>query len=285
MTSREIISDTLHIVFSAITAGSLQYAAGSTGRHFNEMLTLEIECPHVGPINLLGTPEARLDWIRSTTPNLYEILICGLDGADPDIELISRWNTQIDRLKSWEGDVAIWFSRYDIQDVSYLSVLSRIMPNFESARVVDIGDLVFNQQHPVSTGLCNSDQLLFAERYLRPVTAKEINQLHNNFERFRESSKGVRVFKHKEPTEVPLDHQDNLILNAAGEKWRAASEVFGEVLGEGLEEGVFDRDYLFLLSRLHHLSQTGALERRDESTRPLFEESPLMGDVRRVVLA
>ena len=273
--------DGLQIVFSESAAGSLKFAANSTGRKIDHVLVPLIECAHVGPINLLDKPEQRLVWIRDNAPDLYTILACGDDGVDRSAELVGRWQSYIDKLKHWDGAASVWYSKYDIQDMSMILMLCQIMPGFQSAQFVDIGNISFEGQHPISVGICSASHLLSAEKFLRVLAPTEADQFRSSFKRFRDNPAGLRLFHNKEVIETPLSRQDELLLRHITENWRKASAVFAETLNEGMREGVRDRDYLFLLSRIHFLTQNGALERRHESSLRSLEQRPLMGDIRR----
>lgn len=273
-------SDSLQIVFSHTGAGGLRHAASATGRKIPHLLFPEIICPHVGPLGSLGKPIERLDWTKDNAPDLYSILVYDEHTPDAEVKLVDKWQTYIAALKSWDGPTMIWFSKNDAIDRSLLLLLYHIMPRLEEASVVDISELGSKGNGVLSVGECNVEMLLDAERLARRLTPAELNRMDDAFEHHLANPKGMRLFRNQELIEVPVCYQDQLFLRHTDGDWQKASLVFGKVLSEGWYEGVRDRDYHFLLSRLHLLARTGQIEWRGRSTKKIFDENPLMGEIR-----
>lgn len=270
------ISDSLQIVFSDSGAGVLKQAARATKREIPYLVQPGIECAHVGPIDLLGNPEKRAAWLRYNTPDLHKYL---LFGENDEVVLIDRWQRWIETILSWEGPITFWFSKHDVEDMSLMILLSQIVRDFHKANVVEISHLESEQARTFSVGACNVQQILTAERSTRSFKSEEISMFDRKFRSFKNDPKGLRIFIDKEINEVPVQQQDELILRHTGYKWRKASLVFGEILSEGWNKGVNDREYMFLVSRLNSLLSIGEITRRNEFSHEPIDDNPLSGEI------
>lgn len=271
----------LQIVFSESGAGALNQARRKSSNSDWAVAMPRLFCKAVGPIQLLMEPRERVHWIRNNAPELFDIFAAMFDSEAPENAIARQWQVFLERVSTWRDPVTIWYSSADMDDMCCLIGMCSVWKQLENVFWIDVSALTSPVEGVRSVGNYAPETLLEATRLAVPMTDDNQKRLANQKSRLMHAAKGLRVFDNGQIEEVGLDHQDDQILDQIDDDWAEFRKVFAAVWNQGLSTGVSDRDYFFLLSRLHHLTKTGRIERRGESQGPLFFDNPLAGDVRR----
>lgn len=272
----------LQIVFSESGAGGLKHARRLSSQSDWVVVNPNLVCPAIGPINLLLEPQARVRWIHENTPELFAILDAMFDTEPPEKAMARQSKAFLDTVRAWREPATIWYSSADIDDLSCLIGMCSIWPTLDKVSWIDVSKLAIPAQRSMSVGSLAPEALLDAQGLAVPIKGTDVERLADQRHRLMRSAKGLRIFDGNRIEEVALNHLDEHILRQINEDWTEVRKVFAAVLDDGWSRGVRDRDYFFLLSRLHHLTETGRIERRGESESPLFSDDPLKGVVRRI---
>ncbi|MEM7005483.1 MAG: DUF3658 domain-containing protein [Pseudomonadota bacterium] len=90
----------------------------------------------------------------------------------------------------------------------------------------------------------------------------------------------LRVIENDEMINAPIDHYDKFIVSRLSDKWAHVRRLFADIFIQQCGLSAQNIEYYFLISRIHALTNDGVIERRGESSKPLFVEDPLMGEIR-----
>ncbi|MEM9937273.1 MAG: DUF3658 domain-containing protein [Pseudomonadota bacterium] len=276
----EVLSpDRLQILLSASALGSLrrlmQNEYGSRVQHYASAAFLMAE---VGPVSILANAERRLQWFGKQEGDFLRFFTFDDDDFDPAYPFGGRdlWKT----IENWSGSITFWMSSRSASDRSFLCFLAANFPRVRDIDIVDVTRTGRLAKLPASVGECNFHMLGNAAQNAVRLSDKQVTRNKKDYEALSAYPLGLRVLKDQELVEVPVDFYDVYINAAVTSEWLKLSHVVGRLLAILDDTESLRIDFTVLLWRLSLLEAAGLIERRGESTKPLFDENPLMGEVR-----
>jgi len=269
-------SDRMQIVVSDSGAGNIKYAGKQTGRRVKHLACPGPIIPNLGPVNLLAAPKQRFEWFKSYAPDTLQLIQFDISDSD----LIKNWQNFWTLIRDWQGEMTFWMSHRDAADKCMLMSLLNELSDLEQLQVIDVSKAPLKKAPIVTLGECSPDMILQAEEHLRPVQSAELEWAKQNLARFSKPDSGRHFFDETALTSNTVQSADEVILGFLGAEWQKLSSCIDDIFADQMDKKLYDLDYFLILSRLHFLDRTGKIERRGHSEKPLFDDSPLMGEVR-----
>lgn len=212
---------TLHLAPGHSAAGSLRQAlraAGST----DEVLP----CPEDFSCGPISSPEARTAWWKE----LFD---------EPEAPGFLRlfWQT----LDAWDGRLVLWFGRSSAWDLCFLHLLADSLPD-RPLFAVDVTGLqypaTFRDGRQVMQGPMKTVSLVVPDQLQKLLgTERELDQeeraaLRARWQRLTHEDALFRVVRDAGLISAPVDHFDQVLVDAASPGWRKLARVVGDAMAD-----------------------------------------------------
>ncbi len=229
----------------------------------------------VGPISILVDAEERMAWFGEQEGDFLRYVVLDDDAIDP-FGGHALWKT----IENWSGSITFWMSSRDAQDLSFLCFLAANFQRIKQIDIVDVDCLRRTVRPFLNVGECNSDQLGEAAQHATRLSDDQVVYLQRTYAGLVENPSGLRVVRDGTLIEVPMTFFDKYMIASMTVEWQKLPKVVGMFWADLADKEHLRIDYLVMLWRLSLLEEAGVIERRGESLKPLFDENPLMGEVR-----
>lgn len=270
----------LNVIASDSGGGWLKKSAFDRGDRDRKLLIFSQALFSIGPMAGILDPEILLSWADQNAPGLTKYT--GLERSNWAAHrqsIVASWET----VKNWKGSTTLWYSTKHIAEYSFFVTFLHSIPNVQNVDFVNVADVKFDDGFILSTGECTSEMLENAYSTRFRLDGELLERQLNETRALFETSSNVRIFRDGAATEAPLDTYDARLLNQLDDTWRPTGQVIAFLYADCQRLGLHDIDYTFLNWRLEVLCEQGITIRRGQSKKPLFEENPLMGEIRRAV--
>ncbi len=248
--------ETLHIVFSPVTAGFVGGALRQVGR--NDAVVFLLDSFEIGPINS-SDPERRQIWCESQS---------GFD----------KWNwPRIDAHIFWQEALApeyrrkiVWLLRRSSHDYAgFLEWLWRI--GDAPCDVVDVSDVQLHYpghgDYPILTLSGLTDDVILTAGLLEsavellPEDRKEHRELWG---RLRAEDAPLRPVTSEGFVSGPISYFDDMLLSHVSREWGSAEIPVIEATCHFVDLGLWQADMSFLAARVRALVLAGTIEARGD---------------------
>ena len=277
----DIISpDRLHIIGSDSGAGAIKFYAGKIRQKpLYSVLSYMGLNPSFGPLETLTSPSKRAAWARSQSHGLFETLWPEDSDGTKTIKFIHDfW----DQVRNWNGAVTVWHSSRNAEDASFLLALANSIDRIIEFDFVDVAMLPSTELKFVSTGECRPQDIGAALNFAYRLKPENIEELSSKYKTLSAETSICRGFRDGELVEQSLEEVDCNILRHISADWKQLHEVATNIMISVWDEGYANEPYYTLIWRLRSLIAKNKIERRGNSTGPLYQDYPLKGDVRLV---
>lgn len=237
---------TLHVAPGHSAAVSLRQALRAAGSD-EEVLP----CPDDFSCGSVSSPEARAAWWKE----LFD---------EPEAPGLLRlfWQT----LDAWDGRLVLWFGRGSAWDLCFLHLLADNLPD-RPLFAVDVTGLQYPvtfrdgrrmMLEPTKTVSCVvPDQLQKLLGTERELGQEERAALRTRWQRLAREDAPFRVVGDAGLISAPVDHFDQVLLDAASPGWRKLARVVGDAMAD--ERSLCQVGDLMLQARAVALVEQGRL--------------------------
>ncbi len=268
----------LNVIASESGAGWLKTCASARGEHQRTLLAFSQALLPVGPIAGVLDPGILKAWANSRAPGL--IKYAGLLESDWETHrgsILASWQT----IKTWDGPITLWYSTRNMAEYSFFVAFLQSIADVLKVDFIDVAAVDFNGARVPSTADCTPEMLekAYASRFR--LWDERLAHERAKTRALFESPSDLQIFRNGSASEASLDAHDAKLLDQLDQTWRPTRSVVAALYEECDRTGFHDLDYGFLNWRLETLCTQGTIVRRGQSKRELFEDCPLMGDVRK----
>lgn len=275
---RILSPERLHIIVGCSARGSLTFLLNSA---------YDVDAPNVtsadnlladiGPLELLFNPIERQSWFAAQDGDFMKFINFEEDQTlDQCLGLTEFYDT----VSNWRGEITAWISSLNAADQSLLHYFSQHHPKMSEMDIVDVATLQSPVMPFLSVGECSSDNLAEASQSPFRLFAAEISTMQKTYSNLVNTSKAIRFLDQGHLIGASANAHDPIITGAMSSEWKDLPHVVADIWVDAADYTKRVVDYMFLLWRLNVLQEAGIIERQGESTKPLFEENPLLGQVR-----
>ena len=277
----DIVSpDRLHIIGSDSGAGAIKFYASKVRQKPLQSILIGIGLkPSFGPLETLTSPRKRAAWARSQPYGLFEILW----PEDPDgTKTIKFIHDFWDKVWDWNGAVTVWHSSRNAEDASFLLALANSIDRILEFDFVDVSMLPSEELRFVSTGECRPQDIEAALNFAYRLKRENIQAFSAKYKTLSAETSVCREFRDGELVEQSLEEIDSNILRHISAEWKQLHKVAANMMISKWDEGYANEPFYTLIWRLRSLIAENKIERRGQSTGPLYQDDPLKGYVRLV---
>jgi hypothetical protein len=275
--------DRLHVVASDSGAGGLKQAAYDLGQRVHRegarrnIVVFNPTLFTVGPISGIAAPGEHVRWLEANARGAWRFT--GLSGHEAGY--IRRVESNWSHVRSWGGPITLWYSSRNVAERSFYLTYVNVHNDIPDTDIVDAARLPMQRHPPIGIGELTPERMVQAAALSFRPDADQVEIDRRAFQALSDSPAGVRILEGGDLVEAPIHAHDAKIIRRLDHTWKKLSRVMGDVYGEELERGTREIEYGFLLWRLEVLCKEGRIERRGESEKPLYEDNPSRGEVRR----